>query len=96
MNIPEGHLLYNHVGFRIRPSEDWIQGQIPKVVLDGVKGLKDEFGDSVEMDSEAVVKAYVNIVAGACISLGMCSIILRINHLNMTSLQSCVTYIVIM
>ncbi|XP_023752890.1 anaphase-promoting complex subunit 1 [Lactuca sativa] len=52
---------------RIYPSEDWIQGQIPKVVLNGIKGLTDE----MEMDSEAVVKAYVNIVAGACISLGL-------------------------
>ncbi|GJZ55363.1 putative receptor-like protein kinase [Tanacetum coccineum] len=43
--------------------------QIPKVVLDGVKGLKDEVGDSDELDNEAVVKAYVNIVTGVCISL---------------------------
>ncbi|KAK9061061.1 hypothetical protein SSX86_018241 [Deinandra increscens subsp. villosa] len=56
---------------RIHPSEDWIQGQIPKVVLVGVKGLKDEMDDSDDMDSEAIAKAYVNIVAGACISLGL-------------------------
>ncbi|GJR84537.1 anaphase-promoting complex subunit 1 isoform X1 [Tanacetum coccineum] len=56
---------------RIHPSEDWIQAQIPTVVLDGIKGLKDEVGDSDEMDNEAVVKAYVNIVAGACISLAL-------------------------
>ncbi|KAJ9539792.1 hypothetical protein OSB04_026298 [Centaurea solstitialis] len=56
---------------RIHPSEDWIQGQIPNVVLGGIKGLKDEMADSDEMDCEAVVKAYVNIVAGACISLGL-------------------------
>ncbi|GJW55137.1 concanavalin A-like lectin/glucanase [Tanacetum coccineum] len=42
---------------------------IPKVVLDGVKGLKDEVGDSDELDNEVVVKAYLNIVVGACISL---------------------------
>nr|XP_043632201.1 anaphase-promoting complex subunit 1 [Erigeron canadensis] len=56
---------------RIHPSEDWIQSQIPKVVLDGIKGLKDEMDDSDDMDIEAVVKAYVYIVAGACISLGL-------------------------
>ncbi|KAI7741534.1 hypothetical protein M8C21_022341 [Ambrosia artemisiifolia] len=56
---------------RIHPSEDWIRGQIPKVVLDGVKGLNSEMDDSDDMDSEAIVKAYVNIVAGACISLGL-------------------------
>ncbi|GKD89232.1 putative serine/threonine/dual specificity protein kinase, catalytic domain-containing protein [Tanacetum coccineum] len=32
--------------------------------------LKDEVGDSDELDNEAVVKAYVNIVAGACIHWG--------------------------
>ncbi|GJZ43730.1 hypothetical protein Tco_0590985 [Tanacetum coccineum] len=48
-----------------------IQAQIPKVVLDGVKGLKDEVGDSDELDNEAVVKAYVNIVVGTCISLAL-------------------------
>ncbi|KAJ0855851.1 putative anaphase-promoting complex subunit 1 [Helianthus annuus] len=57
---------------RIHPSEDWIKGQIPKVVLDGVKGLNSEMDDdSDDMDSEAIAKAYVNIVAGACISLGL-------------------------
>ncbi|KAL8247802.1 hypothetical protein R6Q59_009018 [Mikania micrantha] len=56
---------------RIHPSEDWIQDQIPKVVLNGVKGLKGEMDDSEDMDSEAIAKAYVNIVAGACISLGL-------------------------
>lgn len=56
---------------RIHPSEEWIQGQIPKVVLNGIKGLTDEMDDSDEMDCEAVVKAYVNIVAGSCISLGL-------------------------
>ncbi|GKC94365.1 hypothetical protein Tco_1159807, partial [Tanacetum coccineum] len=35
----------------------WIQAQIPKVVLDVVKGLKDEVGDSDKLDNEAVVKA---------------------------------------
>ncbi|GKE06583.1 hypothetical protein Tco_1398601, partial [Tanacetum coccineum] len=49
----------------------WIQAQKPKVVLDGVKVLKDEVGDSDELDNEAVVKAYVNIVVGACISLAL-------------------------
>ncbi|XP_071734398.1 anaphase-promoting complex subunit 1 [Rutidosis leptorrhynchoides] len=57
---------------RIHPSEDWIQAQIPTVILDGIIGLKDEMSDfSDEMDIEAIVKAYVNIVAGACISLGL-------------------------
>ncbi|KAG8390120.1 hypothetical protein BUALT_Bualt01G0050500 [Buddleja alternifolia] len=56
---------------RIRPSEDWIDSQIPEVVKNGVKGIGNEMDDIYEMDAEAFVQAYVNIVVGACISLGL-------------------------
>ncbi|RVW42311.1 Anaphase-promoting complex subunit 1 [Vitis vinifera] len=56
---------------RVHPSKDWIQSQIPEIIKNGVKGLGDEIGDTDEMDAEAFVQAYVNIVAGACISLGL-------------------------
>lgn len=56
--------------FRVYPSEDWIQSQIPEIVQNGVQGLGDEMGDVDEMDAEVFIQAYVNIVAGACISLG--------------------------
>uniref|UniRef100_A0A5B7B7B0 Putative anaphase-promoting complex subunit 1 isoform X2 n=1 Tax=Davidia involucrata TaxID=16924 RepID=A0A5B7B7B0_DAVIN len=56
---------------RVHPSKDWIQSQIPEIVHNGVKGLGDEMGDIDEMDAEAFVQAYVNIVTGACISLGL-------------------------
>ncbi|KAK3042882.1 hypothetical protein RJ639_001155 [Escallonia herrerae] len=56
---------------RVHPTEDWIQSQIPEIVQNGVKCFGDEMGDSDEMDSEAFVQAYVNIVAGACVSLGL-------------------------
>lgn len=55
---------------RIQPSENWIQSQIPDVVKNGVLGLGNRMDDVYEMDAEAFVQAYVNIVVGACISLG--------------------------
>lgn len=45
---------------------------MPEVVQNCVKGLGDEMHDADEMDTEAFVQAYVNIVVGACISLGKC------------------------
>ncbi|CAK9173534.1 unnamed protein product [Ilex paraguariensis] len=56
---------------RVHPSEDWIQFQIPEIIQNCVTSLGDEMGDMNEMDTEAFVLAYVNIVAGACISLGL-------------------------
>ncbi|KAM4104226.1 hypothetical protein ACJW30_06G141300 [Castanea mollissima] len=56
---------------RIHPSKDWIQSQIPEIIQNGVKGLGDDSGDIDDIDAEAFVQAYVNIVAGACISLGL-------------------------
>ncbi|KAJ0233773.1 Anaphase-promoting complex subunit 1 [Hirschfeldia incana] len=53
---------------RIRPTSDWIQSQVPEVVKSGVSYLQD---DMDEVDVESLVQAYVNIVAGACISLGL-------------------------
>lgn len=38
----------------------------------GIVSLRDDTSDGDEMDVEALVQAYVNIVAGACISLGNC------------------------
>lgn len=55
---------------RVHPSQDWIQSQIPDIVKNGVNCLGDDTDDIDEMDAEAFVQAYVNIVAGACISLG--------------------------
>ncbi|XVF84048.1 hypothetical protein PTKIN_Ptkin16aG0543300 [Pterospermum kingtungense] len=56
---------------RIHPSKDWIQSQIPEIVNNGVKDLGDDSMDIDEMDAKTFVQAYVNIVAGACISLGL-------------------------
>ncbi|KAM6598818.1 anaphase-promoting complex subunit 1 [Cannabis sativa] len=56
---------------RVHPSQDWIQSQIPDIVKNGVQWLGDDTSDIDEMDAEVFVQAYVNIVAGACISLGL-------------------------
>ncbi|GFY82115.1 E3 ubiquitin ligase [Actinidia rufa] len=56
---------------RVHPSKDWIQSQIPEIVQNGINGLGDEMGDVDEMDAEAFVQAYVNIVVGSCISIGL-------------------------
>ncbi|KAJ0235224.1 Anaphase-promoting complex subunit 1 [Hirschfeldia incana] len=56
---------------RIRPTCDWIQSQVPEVVKNGISHLQDDMDDTYEVDVEALVQAYVNIVAGACISLGL-------------------------
>ncbi|KDP44743.1 hypothetical protein JCGZ_01243 [Jatropha curcas] len=56
---------------RVHPSKDWILSQIPEIVKSGVEGLRDDISDVDEMDAETFVQAYVNVVAGACISLGL-------------------------
>lgn len=56
---------------RICPTCDWIQSQVPEVVKNGISHLRDDMDDMYEVDVEALVQAYVNIVAGACISLGI-------------------------
>ncbi|EFH47427.1 hypothetical protein ARALYDRAFT_487351 [Arabidopsis lyrata subsp. lyrata] len=56
---------------RICPTCDWIQSQVPEVVRNGISHLRDDMDDMYEVDVEALVQAYVNIVAGACISLGL-------------------------
>ncbi|KAJ8438725.1 hypothetical protein Cgig2_013771 [Carnegiea gigantea] len=56
---------------RIYPSREWVESQIPRIVKDGIEDLEDDKNEMGEVDEEAVVQAYVNIVAGACISLGL-------------------------
>nr|GMD02091.1 anaphase-promoting complex subunit 1 [Ipomoea batatas] len=56
---------------RVHPSEEWIQSQIPQVVQHGISGLGDDMDNLDEVDAEAFVRAYINIVVGACISLGL-------------------------
>ncbi|KAI3891833.1 hypothetical protein MKX03_021087 [Papaver bracteatum] len=54
---------------RVQPYGEWIQSHIPEIVKIGVTNLGDENGETDEIDVEALVQAYVNILAGSCISL---------------------------
>ncbi|MQL83212.1 hypothetical protein Taro_015694 [Colocasia esculenta] len=56
---------------RIQPSTDWIESQIPEMVKIGISRTRDETADIDGVDIEALVQAYVNIIAGACIALGL-------------------------
>ncbi|KAG8067808.1 hypothetical protein GUJ93_ZPchr0005g14946 [Zizania palustris] len=56
---------------RIQPTKDWIESQIPETVKSGVSNTSQGIMDSDEFDTEALFQAYVNIVTGACIALGL-------------------------
>ncbi|XP_042405084.1 anaphase-promoting complex subunit 1-like [Zingiber officinale] len=55
----------------MQPSIIWIESQIPDFIRLAVLKLDGASSDDDEFDAEAVVQAYVNIVSGACISLGL-------------------------
>lgn len=55
---------------RVHPSKDWVWSQIPEIVRCAVEGIGGDDNDIDDMDAEAFIQAYVNIIAGACISLG--------------------------
>lgn len=59
-----------YLSCRVHPSKSWIESQVPEIVKIGVEGLREDVGNLMETDVEALVQAYINIVAGACISLG--------------------------
>ncbi|XP_010543717.1 PREDICTED: anaphase-promoting complex subunit 1 isoform X2 [Tarenaya hassleriana] len=65
--IAQNLIMWN----RVYATNDWIDSQVPEIVRNGIKYLKDDMDDMEEVDVEALVQAYVNIVAGACISLGL-------------------------
>ncbi|KAJ1262414.1 hypothetical protein BS78_09G105800 [Paspalum vaginatum] len=56
---------------RIQPTKGWIDSQIPETVRSGVSNMSEGAIDSDEFDAEALFQAYVNIVTGACIALGL-------------------------
>ncbi|CAI9091739.1 OLC1v1026843C1 [Oldenlandia corymbosa var. corymbosa] len=56
---------------RVYPSEEWIQSQIPGVVQNYLSHLGDEMDEDDEVDAVAFVQAFVNIVVGSCITLGL-------------------------
>ena len=68
--ILKKNLINNLFFCRVHASLEWVQSQIPDIVKNGVERLGDETSDMDDMDAEVYVQAYVNIVAGACMSLG--------------------------
>ncbi|ESW13748.1 hypothetical protein PHAVU_008G222900 [Phaseolus vulgaris] len=56
---------------RVHPSKDWVWSQIPEIVRCAIEGIGGDDNDIDDMDAEAFTQAYVNIIAGACISLGL-------------------------
>lgn len=56
---------------RICPSKDWIDSLVPAIVNLGIMKLTNEANCNDEFDGQALVQAYVNIVTGACISIGL-------------------------
>ncbi|XP_047093985.1 anaphase-promoting complex subunit 1 isoform X1 [Lolium rigidum] len=56
---------------RIEPSIDWIGSQIPEPIKSGVLNMSEGAIDCDEFDAEALFQAYVNIVTGACIAIGL-------------------------
>ncbi|CAN6360456.1 unnamed protein product, partial [Urochloa humidicola] len=54
---------------RIQPTKEWIDSQIPETVKSGVSNISEGAMDSDEFD--ALFQAYVNIVTGACIVIGL-------------------------
>nr|CAB3465535.1 unnamed protein product [Digitaria exilis] len=56
---------------RIQPTKEWIGSQIPETVRSGVSNMSEGAMDTDEFDAEALFQAYVNIVTGACIALGL-------------------------
>uniref|UniRef100_A0A1D1Y4T9 Anaphase-promoting complex subunit 1 n=2 Tax=Anthurium amnicola TaxID=1678845 RepID=A0A1D1Y4T9_9ARAE len=55
----------------IQPSTEWVESQVPEIVKVGISIVTDEKADNGGFDAEALVQAYVNIIAGTCISLGL-------------------------
>ncbi|KAI0497371.1 hypothetical protein KFK09_020594 [Dendrobium nobile] len=56
---------------RICPSKGWIDSLVPSIVNIGIAMLTNDANDNDEFDRQALVQAYVNIVTGACISIGL-------------------------
>ncbi|MCO5580423.1 hypothetical protein L7F22_034289 [Adiantum nelumboides] len=59
----------------VQATEDWIRGQVPEIVKEFIGfTMKEKEGydsRSAEVDMEALAHAHVNILAGACLSIGL-------------------------
>jgi anaphase-promoting complex subunit 1 len=60
----------------VQPTEEWIQAQIPGIVKEAMLVSSKEDGSpelplNSDADLEALAQAHVNILAGACLSIGL-------------------------
>lgn len=60
----------------VQPTEEWIQAQIPGIVKEAMFVSSKEDGSpelplNADADLEALAQAHVNILAGACLSIGL-------------------------
>lgn len=62
-------------GNSIQATEEWVQAQIPAIIKDCLDLSSKDKDDSelpaVDVDMEALAQAHVNVLAGACLSIGM-------------------------
>ncbi len=59
----------------VQATEEWIQAQVPGIVKEAISVSSQGFGASetpmnADADMEALAQAHVNILAGACLSIG--------------------------
>lgn len=58
----------------VQATEEWVQAQIPEIVKTAVNTIN-QVGDTAtppaDADMEALAQAHVNILAGACLSIGI-------------------------
>lgn len=59
----------------VQPTEEWIQAQVPGIVKEAIlvssKEGSPELPLNADADLEALAQAHVNILAGACLSIGL-------------------------
>lgn len=57
--------------YRIIPDREWVDSQIPEIVKKSFNDIGDDINDCDEMmDIETICQAYINVVTGACMSIG--------------------------
>ncbi|KAF3336966.1 anaphase-promoting complex subunit 1 [Carex littledalei] len=56
---------------RVQPSREWVEAQVPEFIRVVIFKSQDDTVTGDECELEDVCQAYVNIITGACISLGL-------------------------
>ncbi|KAJ3688112.1 hypothetical protein LUZ61_017276 [Rhynchospora tenuis] len=56
---------------RVQPSREWVESQVPEFIRVVISKSQDDSFNAEECEIEDVCQAYVNIITGACFSLGL-------------------------